>query len=173
MRLSISERYRRHLVCRAGCTACCQHHLSVFPVEAENIRQAVISLPSETRGTIASQAQATIASELSNEAVACPLLVEDRCSIYESRPIICRTQGLPLLYATLEGTTEVDFCPLNFTAIDAIDDLEDDFLVPLDEVNLRLVQVNLLFCREYGIPDEKSGQRDSIATIVLENRNAS
>ena len=29
----LTTHYAKHLVCRAGCSGCCQHHLSIFPVE--------------------------------------------------------------------------------------------------------------------------------------------
>lgn len=97
------------------------------------------------------------------------MLVEDRCAIYESRPLICRTQGLPLLLKAEDGEAEVDFCPLNFTAESALDDLEEDNLVPLDDLNLQLALVNLQHCRAQGINDEASGERISMANIILES----
>jgi len=110
-----------------------------------------------------------IAQEAEGQPVACPLLVEDRCSIYESRPLICRTQGLPLLLEAEDGGQEVDFCPLNFAGPDAVDDLEETHLVPLDDLNLKLALINLQYCREQGFPDELNGQRQQMAEIILEN----
>ena len=136
------------------------------------MREAIEALPKETRAVIEHQAREVNEREASNQPVACPLLVEDRCSIYESRPLICRTQGLPLLLEAEDGEAEIDFCPLNFTAPDAIDDLTQNpdtaNFVPLDDLNLRLALVNLQFCREQGIPDESSGQRRQMAEIILE-----
>ena len=136
------------------------------------MRQAIEALPKETRAIIEQQAREVIEREAGNQPVACPMLVEDRCSIYESRPLICRTQGLPLLMEAEDGEAEIDFCPLNFTAPDAIDDLTQDpdaaHFVPLDDLNLKLALVNLQFCREQGIPDESSGQRQQMAEIILE-----
>ncbi len=95
------------------------------------------------------------------------MLVDDRCAVYESRPLICRTQGLPLLIEAEDGEAEVDFCPLNFTAPDAVADLDETHLVPLDELNLKLALVNLQYCREQGIADDASGQRVPMANIIL------
>ena len=95
--------------------------------------------------------------------------MDDRCSIYESRPLICRTQGLPLLIESEDGEQEVDFCPLNFTEPGAIDDLDEDHLVPLDALNLRLALLNLEHCRETGLGDEASGARAKMADIILKN----
>jgi Fe-S-cluster containining protein len=98
------------------------------------------------------------------------MLVNDRCSIYQSRPLICRTQGLPLLIEAEDGGQEVDFCPLNFTEAGAVDDLDEDHLAPLDALNLRLALVNLEHCREKGLSDEVGGARTKMADIILKSR---
>lgn len=164
----LSTRYASHLVCQAGCSGCCHHHLSVFPIEADAVREAIAALPEQDRSVIEQQARKVIEREAKGEPVACPLLVENRCSIYEARPLICRTQGLPLLLEAEDGEQEVDFCPLNFTAPDAVDDLDEDHLVPLDDLNLKLAIVNLQHCRENGIADEASGERRRMAEILIQ-----
>jgi hypothetical protein len=98
------------------------------------------------------------------------LLVDDRCAVYESRPLICRTQGLPLLIEAEDGWQEVDFCPLNFTAPNAFDDLDDDHLAPLDALNLKLAIVNLQYCQENGVDREAIGERQKMSEIVLKSR---
>ncbi len=163
----LQARYSGHLVCRAGCAGCCHHHISVFAVEAENARAAVEVLPVQIRARVDGQAREVIKREALDEPVACPLLIDDRCSIYESRPLICRTQGLPLLMEVEDGEQEVDFCPLNFAEAGAIDDLDEDHLVPLDALNLRLALVNLEHCRAAGLSDEASGERVKMADIIL------
>jgi uncharacterized protein len=165
----LQARYSKHLVCRAGCDGCCHHHLSVFAVEAEEARAAINTLPAAIRARVEEQAREVIKREARGAPVACPLLVDGRCSIYESRPLICRTQGLPLLMEAEDGEREVDFCPLNFTAAGAVDDLDEDHLVPLDALNLRLALVNLEHCRETGVGDDASGERMKMADVILKN----
>ena len=104
----LQARYSKHLACRAGCSGCCRHHLSVFAVEAEEARAAIEILPAQVRASVEGQAREVIKREARGEPVACPLLVNDRCSIYESRPMICRTQGLPLLMEAEDGE---QLCP--------------------------------------------------------------
>jgi hypothetical protein len=164
----LAARYGAHLVCRAGCSGCCQHHLSLFPVEAAAVRRAVGALPAATQARIRQQAREVRAREAQGQPVACPLLVDDRCAIYEARPLMCRTQGLPLLFEAADGSPEVDFCPLNFTAPGATDELDEDHLVPLDRLNLKLALVNLHYVRATGLPDAASGARTAISDIVLE-----
>ncbi len=96
------------LACGAGCTACCQVELTVSPVEAEVVAQALAR-----RGSW----------EPAEEG--CALLeAGGRCAIYAARPLVCRSQGLPLAYppGTIgadaicgrAGATELTWCPLNF-----------------------------------------------------------
>jgi Fe-S-cluster containining protein len=93
--------------------------------------------------------------------------VDDACAIYGARPLICRTQGLPLLFEAEDGEAEVDFCPLNFTAPDALADLDEEHLVPLEEINLSLVLVNQAYCREKGIEPARFGERVTMSELVL------
>lgn len=166
----LSDRYSIYLECRSGCSGCCRHHLSVFRVEADRIARKIAELPEKTRETIADQAAEVELKEARGEEVSCPLLVDDRCSIYESRPLICRTQGLPLIYETDEEEHEVDFCPLNFTAPDALNDLDEDHLVPLDAINLRLAMINLDFCLESGVDPKTAGQRMKMSEIIMSTK---
>ena len=158
----LNERYKAHLECRAGCSGCCHHHLSIFPVEAAAVKSAIQALPQDIKNIVQQQAKTISEQEARGESVACPLLVNDKCSIYDSRPIICRTQGLPLLYEAEDGNLEVDFCPLNFTAENATEALEENHLVPLDALNLKLSIINLEFCQANGIPAQ---ERSKIANL--------
>ncbi len=163
----LAQRYAAHLACRAGCSGCCQYHLSVFPVEAAHIATALAELPDELRARIETQARAVNEREAQGASVACPLLVDDRCAIYAARPLICRTQGLPLLFEAEDGAPEVDFCPLNFTAPDAVNELDEAHLVPLDELNTGLALANWQHCRDAGIAAEHSGARLRMSDIIL------
>jgi Fe-S-cluster containining protein len=162
----LSARYAAHLACRAGCSGCCHHHLSVFPVEAATLREAIRSLPPETQTRLKQQAADVREREACGLPVACPMLIDDKCAVYESRPLICRTQGLPLLIEAEDGAREVDFCPLNFTAPDATDDLDEEHLVPLNSFNFQLAVANLLYCRKAGISHEESGARVAMCDVI-------
>ncbi len=146
----LNERYQAHLQCGAGCSGCCHHHLSVFAVEAAVLTEAIQALPEVIQERIRQQAVEVQAREAKGEPVACPLLVDNLCSVYESRPLICRTQGLPLLYEADDGAQEIDFCPLNFDSDEAIAELQDEHLVPLDLLNLKLAMANVSHCQARG-----------------------
>ncbi len=167
----LSEHYKGHLVCRAGCVGCCQCNISIFEVEAAAVKTALHSVGPASRRSILHQARKVREREARGEPVSCPLLLDNRCAIYAARPVICRTQGLPLLYQLEDGTHEVDFCPLNFTDPGATEELEENHLVPLDRLNERLALVNIAYCRSQGRQISESGTRTKMSDLVLDQNN--
>lgn len=138
------SRFKAVMKCGPGCSGCCTQ-FSVLPLEA-----AIVS------GITQSQRPAA-----GNDREKCLLLADDLCQIYEVRPVICRTQGLPLGYIDEEaGTIEVSACPLNFP-----DDypLGHDDLLFMDRINRRLAELNLDYCRAAGLDPEK---RISLADLA-------
>jgi Fe-S-cluster containining protein len=100
------ERTPAAMNCRSGCDKCCHARFGVFEIEAEPIRLALQQLRAsdpQLRARIRDQADEP------EHADRCALLVDGRCSVYEQRPLICRSQGLPLL-----TEDKLDWCPLNF-----------------------------------------------------------
>ena len=132
------QRYRRHLSCRQGCDLCCQRKFSVTAVEAYNIAAAFRKLPPGQQQMI----RQTKSS--------CTFLVNGSCSIYGSRPLICRTFGLPSIHRTPEDQPELSWCELNFTAVEEGFALQPDGIIDIDTLNLKLSGVNALFLRESG-----------------------
>lgn len=90
------------LRCAPGCSDCCVDGIEVFEVEAERIRQEFPEVLGERpapRGRCAF------------------LDAAGRCRVYDARPYVCRTQGLPLRWFG-EGPGGAiaeyrDICPLN------------------------------------------------------------
>lgn len=102
--------------CRAGCSACCRQLVPVSAAEAAALRAHLDSLPEPRRSGI--RRRFADAEERFREAgileallsagsvpeedgprfrmayfllgVACPFLEDDRCSVYEMRPMVCR-----------------------------------------------------------------------------------
>lgn len=93
--------------CREGCDACCHARFGVFELEAVPIREQLAHMAKDDP-----QLRARVRAQADDPAHAdrCALLVDGRCSVYDERPLICRSQGLPLL-----ADDRVDWCPLNFT----------------------------------------------------------
>ena len=129
----LSGRLHRFIRCAPGCSSCCRI-FNVFAIEGALIAEAAAAVPAA-----------------SGVDYTCPLLQADRCSIYPRRPLICRTQGLPIGYVdeSLEQI-EVSACPLNFAEDHPF--THEDLLL-LDPFNARLAELNEEYCRAIGIDE--------------------
>ena len=152
----ITDSQAGHITCRAGCSGCCRH-LSLFPVEAYALSAAASLVPTE----ILRPARALASS---GETSRCPLLHDNRCLLYDTRPIICRTHGLPLLVER-SGAKEIDFCPDNFQGASAI---PGDAIINLETLNQALAAINALFLKDAAIDLPPGRDRFSIAEALLE-----
>jgi Fe-S-cluster containining protein len=97
--------------CGEGCHQCCHVRLSVFWVEAEGVIRALARLAQthpDLRARIRSQADDPAHADR------CAMLVDGRCAIYEERPLICRSHGLPIAVEDDAGSYDVDWCELNY-----------------------------------------------------------
>ncbi|MCG3174249.1 MAG: hypothetical protein GMKNLPBB_02477 [Myxococcota bacterium] len=151
----VMERHAGHMKCRKGCAACCAVSPSFLPVEMDNLRRAFAGLPESLRQTIAAQAGAAAAGVRRE----CPMLVDNACSVYGQRPVICRTHGLPILFAAENGEKSLDHCPLNFEGVERIDGAS---ILNLDQVNQILGLLNIQF------DPEAAGERKNLAAAILE-----
>lgn len=117
------------LSCRAGCSDCCVDSLTVFEIEAAVIRRHHATLL-ET-------------GEPHPEGGCAFLDGEGRCRIYEHRPYVCRTQGLPLRWLEEDEVDEAiiesrDICPKNVAGGPPIEELEADACWTLGPFEQRL-----------------------------------
>lgn len=99
----IAAAHGGRLRCRAGCHGCCTDGLTVFEIEAD---------------VIVARHQQLLENGTPHAAGACAFLDDEgRCRIYESRPYVCRTQGLPLRWIEEDDEGAAfearDICPLN------------------------------------------------------------
>lgn len=130
------------ITCSEGCSSCCTA-ITIFPVEAAALREAVDSLDEQTAEFIRKHVDQKASGER------CPLLSHNRCLLYAERPIICRTHGLPVIY-TENNTTKSDCCPHNMIEIESID---GSMAVDLDKLNTLLVAVNSLYLSQTEAED--------------------
>jgi Fe-S-cluster containining protein len=151
----IEKEYLENIACRRGCDGCCRH-ISVFPVEAANLALALQRLPQDAREHIRGKSRSASPDGL------CPLLEDGACLLYSSRPIICRTHGLPILTREF-GKPAIDFCAKNFMNFDS---LPGCAVIDLDLLNTSLVAINALFVAQFiNFFPEK--ERLTIAEAVL------
>lgn len=151
----ITAQFAKQISCRVGCSSCCRH-LSLFPVETANLVKSVKQLPDEIK---------TILSRRIHwpENGSCPLLIDDCCTVYASRPVICRTHGMPLL-AEAEGGRTANCCPENFNGAESI---PGSAVINLETLNRALVVINALFIVKNTDDRFKGKDRFSIADIII------
>lgn len=93
--------------CGPGCETCCHVRIGVFTVEAAPIAAALVRLATSDP---ALRARVRAQADDPGHADRCALLVDGRCAVYDDRPLICRSHGLPIA----ADPPRVDHCPLNF-----------------------------------------------------------
>lgn len=140
--LRTSADFQSQISCRPGCDACCRH-LSVFAVEAAALTLALSQLSGEEAAVIRQAAR-----DASPQSP-CPLLHQGLCLLYQARPIICRTHGLPLLIER-DGARAVDFCPENFRGAASI---PGSAVIDLERLNTTLAAVNKLYLQHVPGPE--------------------
>jgi uncharacterized protein len=146
----LHNEHASHLQCRAGCDMCCMN-FGILPLEFEAIK--------ELAGEELKKGQPV------NNEDDCPFLVNHQCAIYQWRPIICRTQGLPLLFMG-EEEWELSACELNFTDFD-FDEFTEENTFPQDTYNSRLFMLNRRFVD--SLPGKPYGPVELIPVSQLKN----
>jgi Fe-S-cluster containining protein len=132
----ISNAYSADFSCRLGCHSCCKPKLTVNALEREELRTHFVAHPE-------------VVKELRELEAANPhhgkrcsfLRADGACSVYEVRPLVCRSHGAPLQFRPLDSKDENlrnrDVCPLNFTA-HGISKLPATSVINLDTINVLL-----------------------------------
>jgi hypothetical protein len=166
------ERRKADMACRSGCDGCCHAWLTVSPVEADVVREAVSLLGPEARAELAARGRREQAREEAGQAPRCAMLAADgRCDIYAARPLVCRTQGHALRYPSgfvpveavrLRGASgEVTHCPLNFAGRPP----EPADVLDAERVDQILALVNHRHALARGID---AGRRTALSTLAAE-----
>lgn len=100
---SYFEKYKNFIHCTSGCSACCEKgDYPISQLELEYIMQGFINLDNKTK----IQIQNNIKSM--EKGGKCPFLLNNLCSIYPYRPVICRVHGLAYLFN--EKIVKVPYC---------------------------------------------------------------
>jgi len=138
--------YKGDILCKKECSGCCIG-FSLFPVEFFAIKHEI-----EKNRFDLSKDLSLPAFNNTNQNQDCIFLKNSICAIYESRPIICRTQGLPLLYFSdkLENYT-ITFCEKNFTSCDEDFEFNTEYTIDLDKLNSLLYKLNKEFMKEINL----------------------
>ncbi|GCF86750.1 hypothetical protein GSbR_33500 [Geobacter sp. SVR] len=155
----IEEALQDKINCSEGCSSCCTA-ITLFPVETAALAAYLEALPTAQAAAIREHVREHAGGER------CPLLSDDRCLVYDARPLICRTHGLPILF-TENGGQRVDCCPRNLSGCDS---LSGSTVIQLDRLNELLVAVNALYRSQADLPEDLP-ERLTIAQAVLDAKH--
>lgn len=136
----IQKKFPQEINCRLGCDVCCHTDISVSQIESQLIEEWFHALEDEKKESLKelwSRPQPKGKGYHNEEARPCAFLYEGKCSIYEARPVICRSHGIAVVRTT-EETKEIDVCSLNFK--NSLPQLED--ALDLDRLNTLLAIAN-------------------------------
>lgn len=86
--------YDEHILCRSGCSHCCVPPETLFQVEAQQLEEGIARLDPKQQAATRERLDAYA----TGQRLFCPLLDQERCTVYEARPAICRTQGYALWF---------------------------------------------------------------------------
>lgn len=107
------ESQKPYIFCKKGCSKCCQN--AEFPyssIEVEYLIYGFSQLENSVKKSILKNINDL--NEQKNNFTgekflyACPFLINNSCSLYEYRGIICRTFGL--IYTGKDGAAKIPFC---------------------------------------------------------------
>ena len=133
--LEIETEHTKHIECKKGCDMCCMDY-KIFPIEFHYI---INDLNTKK-----------IVPEISTviKEGGCIFLKNHACTIYNQRPVICRTHGLPLLFMNDNNDWELSVCDLNFKKYN-FEDFTLDNTFPQDKYNSKLFMLNKEFISEF------------------------
>jgi len=146
---SLSREHAAHLLCKKGCDLCCMDY-SILPVEFYSILEELKSNDFKTENPHLNEKSSDV----------CIFLKDHACTIYESRPLICRTHGLPLLYTNDDGEWELSTCELNFRDFN-FEKFSEKNTFSQDKFNSKLFLLNREFIVEFK-GEEHFGEFDMI-----------
>lgn len=105
----VATRHPQELECDRGCYDCCDVRLTVTGVEAAAVRSAWLALSSERRDEVRATWR--------DGATACAALDrQGRCAVYEGRPLVCRSHGVPVRMLDKRSLPVLEVCHRNFTS---------------------------------------------------------
>ena len=101
----VEARHGDDMQCRTGCSDCCRVRLTITSVEAAAVRAEVAGWPAARRRALAAAGPTDRCAALDEAG---------RCRIYEARPIVCRSHGVPIRMRR-GALPVIEACSRNFT----------------------------------------------------------
>lgn len=136
-----------HIHCKIGCSGCCELE-TVCVIEA-------IKIAMHLRSAYLEYSSAGVRNY-------CIFLENNKCNIYECRPVICRTHGLLL---KSDEHSFIRSCLVNFQKWQNSD---QSCILDWESLTMNLMRINMAFCILAGIP-EYSSERIKLSDIASGN----
>ena len=128
------------LCCKKGCSSCCEKgDYPISELELKYLMQGYTKLDNLTK--------IEVQKNINNieKGGKCPFLINQTCSIYNYRPVICRVHGLA--YFCKDKTVKVPYCVNNGKNYSTVFDSGEILTEPIEE---NLDTTNLLKNLNYG-----------------------
>lgn len=94
--------------CKKGCSYCCKDgEYPMSELEYINLMFCYNTLPNDIKGKINQNIDKLI-EQNKQKFYECPFLIDNACSVYKARPLICRTFGLISYHES--GKNKMPFC---------------------------------------------------------------
>ena len=108
------EKQKPYIFCKPGCSKCCENAQYPFSkIEFEYIKIGFNLLPYNLQEQVRQNVEKTLELKRNNKekkfAYVCPFLINNMCSVYNYRGIICRTFGLMNVDVGGDGSN-IPFC---------------------------------------------------------------
>ncbi len=106
------EHQKDYIACKKGCAKCCKN--AEFPykkIEFDLLTEGFKTLPEDTQKLIRERVKTLKEEQKKTDgkfAYTCPFLINDVCSVYDFRGIICRSFGL--MFYRENDTPGIPFC---------------------------------------------------------------
>jgi len=155
----LEKLYQEHLICKPGCSQCCEVERTVCSIEAYIVEQQLSHLTS--------QKIKRLRKLYRHDDETCPMLLRDRCVIYPARPIICRTHGLPILYREAVRAF-VDYCRLNFTKLPETHEFQESYILDMNPFNAELIELDKKFSENILSKTWHPDNRKSLKSILFD-----
>ncbi len=102
-----------YIFCKPGCSKCCENAQYPYTqIEFELLKIGFNSLPFDKKEIISKNIEKTLELKKQNKenkfTYVCPFLIDNMCSIYPFRGIICRTFGL--MNVDKDSGSDIPFC---------------------------------------------------------------
>jgi uncharacterized protein len=125
--------------CKSGCSSCCYQAVVLPPQEAQYIGSHIKRKAKQPKRWITTPQQVEHHAKQFNTSTPCPFLKDGNCSIYEHRPLACRTH--------INMTRNADPCDLSMVRETAALDLRI-----FDQALMRICQAYPADLRDYFPP---------------------